>query len=194
MYLSIHTYRSLHLANRPRRAAQRRALCANVPLPSTSTILHTHPQRRASVGFQSWCEHLQVTTLRSLTYTSKPFTTADPITSSVVPNSHCHPPILNPNPDENSFLETSSMSDQVALQYVLLHPSLGLTPTPPRIWTEIVEDQVNTPFMRVCFGPFSDASICKMVFRLLTLLNSYLQLLIPSSLRHVIHPTPSRRR
>ena len=152
MYLSIHTYRSLHLADRPRRAAQQRALRANVPLPSTSTILHAHSQGRASVGFRSWCEHLQVTALHSLAYTSKPFTTADPITSSVVPNLHPNPPIPNLNPDESIFFQTSHMSDQVALQYALLHPSLGLTPTPPRIWTEIVEDQVNTPFMWVCFN------------------------------------------
>ena len=151
MDLSIHTYRSLHLTDKPRRAAQQRSR-VYVHLPSTSTILHAHPQRRASVGFRSWCEHLQVTTLHSLAYTSKPFTTADPITSSVVPNSHPRPPIPNPNPDESSFLEASHMSDQVALQYILLHPSLGLTPTPPRIWTEIVEDQVNTPFMWVCFN------------------------------------------
>ena len=126
MDLSIHTYRSLHLTDKPRRAAQQRALRANVPLPSTSTILHAHPQRRASVGFRSWCEHLQVTTLHSLAYTSKPFTTADPITSSVVPNSHPRPPIPNPNLDESSFFQTSPMSDQVALEYILPHPSLGL--------------------------------------------------------------------
>ena len=36
------------------------------------------------------------------------------------------PPISNPNPDENDFLETSSMSDEVDLQYILPHPSLGL--------------------------------------------------------------------
>ena len=150
--LGIHTHFFLHLTDKPRRAAQQRALRANVPLPSTSTILHAHPQHRASVGFRSWCEHLQVTTLHSLAYPSKPFTTADPITSSVVLNLHPSPPIPNPNLDESSFFQTSSMSDQVALQYVLLHPSLGLTPTPPRIWTEIVEDQVNTPFMWVCFN------------------------------------------
>ena len=126
MYLSIHTYRSLHLTDKPRRAAQQRALRANVPLPSTSTILHAHSQRRASVGFRSWCEHLQVTTLHSLAYTSKPFTTADPITSSVVPNLHTRSPIPNPNLDESSFFQTSPMSDQVALEYILPHPSLGL--------------------------------------------------------------------
>ena len=126
MYLSIHTNRSLHLTDKPRRAAQQHALRANVPFPSTSTILHAHPQRRASVGFRSWCEHLQITTLHSLAYTSKPFTTADPITSSVVPNLHPSPPILNPNLDESSFFQTSPMSDQVALDYILPHPSLGL--------------------------------------------------------------------
>ena len=69
---------------------------------------------------------MQVITLHSLAHTSsKPFTTIHPITSSVVPNSHPSPPILNPNPDENDFLETSPMSDELGLQYILPHPSLG---------------------------------------------------------------------
>ena len=127
MYLSIHTYRSLHLTDKPRCAAQQRALRANVPLPSTSTILHAHPPRRASVGFRSWSKHLQVTTLHSVAHTySKLFTTAHPITSSVVPNLHPSPPIPNPNLDESSFFQTSPTSDQVALEYILPHPSLGL--------------------------------------------------------------------
>ena len=36
--------------------------------------------------------------------------------------------------------------------------------------------------------PFSDVSICKMVFVLFTLFDSYLQHFIPSSPRYVTHP------
>ncbi|KAI9573277.1 quinon protein alcohol dehydrogenase-like superfamily [Boletus coccyginus] len=53
-------------------------------------------------------------------------TTAVPITSTVVPNTHPNRPILNPNPDENDSLNTSSMSNEADPQYVLTDMSLGL--------------------------------------------------------------------
>ncbi|KAI9573275.1 quinon protein alcohol dehydrogenase-like superfamily [Boletus coccyginus] len=53
-------------------------------------------------------------------------TTAVPITSTTVPNTHPNRPIPNPNPDENDSLNTSSMSNEADLQYVLTEMSLGL--------------------------------------------------------------------
>jgi hypothetical protein len=57
---------------------------------------------------------------------SKLFTTTHPITPSVASNSHSSPPMPNSNLDENEFSETSPMSDEAGIHYILPHPSLGL--------------------------------------------------------------------
>jgi len=63
----------------------------------------------------------------SLAHTcSKVFMTPGPITSSVVSSSHHTPSIQSPNHIGNNSLDTSSMSDQVDLEYILLDVLLGL--------------------------------------------------------------------
>lgn len=70
---------------------------------------------------------MQLIAFHSLAHTSsKVFTTLDSTISSMVPSSHPSPPIRSLNPDESNFIETSSMSHQVDLQYIIPDLSLGL--------------------------------------------------------------------